>query len=67
MLSISRRVGERIVIGDGIIIEVVAILRGKVRLGIVAPLSTPIFREELLKPKPPADPKPGAPKPPWEE
>ena len=53
MLSLSRRVGERIVIGcgRGIVVEVRRIDRrtGKVMLGIAAPRKIPIFREELLE------------------
>jgi carbon storage regulator len=47
MLTISRRVGERILIGDGIVIEVVEVSGGTVRLGITAPREQRIFREEL--------------------
>lgn len=48
MLVISRRLGERIMIGDNIVLTVVDIDRGKIRLGIEAPRSVGIFREELL-------------------
>ncbi|HEY2477626.1 MAG TPA: carbon storage regulator CsrA [Solirubrobacterales bacterium] len=47
MLTISRRTGERILIGDGIVIEVVEVSGGSVRLGITAPREQRIFREEL--------------------
>lgn len=47
MLTISRRTGERILIGDGIVIEVVEISGGSVRLGITAPREQRIYREEL--------------------
>jgi carbon storage regulator len=47
MLTISRRAGERILIGDGIVIEVVEISGGSVRLGITAPREQRIYREEL--------------------
>ena len=47
MLTISRRVGERILIGDGIVIEVVEVSGGNVRLGITAPKEQRIYREEL--------------------
>jgi len=47
MLTISRRVGERILIGDGIVIEVVEVSGGSVRLGITAPKELRIYREEL--------------------
>jgi carbon storage regulator len=47
MLTISRRAGERIVIGDGIVVEVVEVSGGNVRLGITAPPEQRIYREEL--------------------
>jgi carbon storage regulator len=47
MLTIARRVGERIVIGDGIVVEVVEVSGGTVRLGITAPPELRIYREEL--------------------
>jgi carbon storage regulator len=48
MLVLSRKLGEKIYIGDNICITVVDIDRGKIRLGIEAPRSVPIFRQELL-------------------
>ncbi len=48
MLVLSRKLGEKICIGDNICITVVDIDRGKIRLGIDAPRDIPIFREELL-------------------
>jgi len=50
MLVLSRKLGERIYIGDDICVTVVAIDRGKVRLGIEAPRSVPVHRQELLDP-----------------
>jgi carbon storage regulator len=48
MLVLSRREGERIVIGPDIVVEVVECSRGKrVRLGISAPQEVAIYREEL--------------------
>jgi len=47
MLTISRRQGERILIGDGIVVEVVEVSGGSVRLGITAPREQRIYREEL--------------------
>lgn len=49
MLVLSRRIGERIVIGDGILVTVVATGGDRVRLGVSAPAATPIHREEIWK------------------
>ena len=47
MLRISRRAGERIMLGDDVIVEVVEVRGGTVRLAIEAPRSLPVYREEL--------------------
>jgi carbon storage regulator len=47
MLRITRRTGERIILGDDVIIEVTEIRGQTVRLGIDAPRSVPIYREEI--------------------
>ena len=47
MLRITRRAGERIVLGDDVIVEVTEIKGGIVRLGIEAPRSVPVYREEI--------------------
>lgn len=57
MLVLSRKLGEKIMIGEGdgqVVITVVDIDRGKIRLGIEAPRDVPIYRQELLGTKPPA-------------
>lgn len=54
MLVLSRKLGEKILIGDNISITVVDIDRGKIRLGIEAPRSVPVFRQELLPQQPAA-------------
>ena len=48
MLILSRKLGEKIIIGHNIEVVVVDIDRGKVRLGIEAPAGIPIHREEIL-------------------
>jgi carbon storage regulator len=52
MLVLSRKVGERLWIGDNIAITVVRIAQGVVRLGIEAPEETAIVREELRQQQP---------------
>ncbi|MBL8867140.1 MAG: carbon storage regulator [Planctomycetia bacterium] len=50
MLVLSRKLGEKIFIGETICITVVDIDRGKIRLGIQAPRDVPIYRQELVPP-----------------
>ncbi len=47
MLVLSRKVGERILIGDDIAVTVVRVAQGMVRIGVEAPQETPIVREEI--------------------
>ena len=47
MLILSRKPGERIVIADNIVVTVTEVARGRVRLGIEAPPSVRVVREEL--------------------
>lgn len=49
MLVLSRKLFEKIHIGDNIIITVVDIERGKIKLGIEAPREVPVHREELIR------------------
>jgi carbon storage regulator len=47
MLRITRRSGERIRLGDDVIVEVLEVRGGTVRIGIDAPRSLLIYREEI--------------------
>ena len=47
MLVLSRKLGEKIVIGDNIVITVVKIDRNQIRIGIEAPHEVPVYREEI--------------------
>ncbi len=53
MLVLSRKVGERILVGDQITITVVRVTNGGVRLGIEAPGELTVVREEVVKDKRP--------------
>ena len=48
MLVLSRRVGESIVIGDGIVVTVLDIRGDVVRVGVDAPREVKVHRQELL-------------------
>lgn len=47
MLMMTRRAGQKIVLGDNITIEVVEVTGNTVRLGVNAPRSVPVYREEI--------------------
>ena len=47
MLVLSRKVGERLVIADNIVVEVVRIRGNRITLGVVAPEDVKIMRSEL--------------------
>lgn len=47
MLVLSRKLGEKIVIGDNIVITVVKIDRNQIRIGIEAPSDISVYREEI--------------------
>jgi carbon storage regulator len=47
VLIITRRAGERIMVGDDIVIEIMEIVGNSVRVGIRAPRAVPVYREEI--------------------
>jgi carbon storage regulator len=47
MLVLSRKTGERIQIGGGIELEVLAVQGSRVKLGITCPREIPVVRAEL--------------------
>ena len=49
MLVLSRRKGESVVIGNEVIVTVVDVRGDQIRLGIDAPRSVPVHREEVFR------------------
>jgi carbon storage regulator len=47
MLVLTRKTNQSIMIGDDIEISVLAVMGEKVRIGIEAPRSVPVFRREV--------------------
>jgi carbon storage regulator len=64
MLVLSRKPGEKIIIGDKITLTVVSIQGDRVRLGIEAPRDIPILREGLTPRTEPTQDEPKTPLPP---
>ena len=48
MLVLSRKLGEKIVIGENIVLTIVAIKGNQIRVGVEAPRSVSVWRGELL-------------------
>jgi carbon storage regulator len=55
MLVLSRREGERVKLGDSIVVTVIGVSGDKVRLGIKAPSDVLVLREELEPHEKPAE------------
>ena len=47
MLMMTRRAGQKIIVGDDVTIEVVEVAGNTVRIGVNAPRSVPVYREEI--------------------
>ena len=48
MLILSRKVNEKIVIGDDISVSIIEIRGDQVRIGVDAPKSVKVFRQEVF-------------------
>jgi carbon storage regulator len=47
MLILTRRVGEVLMIGDDVQVTVLGVKGNQVRIGVAAPASVPVHREEI--------------------
>lgn len=49
MLILERKLNESILVGSDVVIEIVEVRGNKVRLGITAPRSIPVHRQEVVE------------------
>jgi carbon storage regulator len=49
MLIVTRRIGERIMIGSDVSVTVLGVKGNQVRIGVEAPKSVPVHREEIFE------------------
>jgi carbon storage regulator len=47
MLIITRRAGQKVMLGDDVTVHVMEIVGNSVRIGVEAPKSLPVYREEI--------------------
>lgn len=47
MLILTRRVGETLMIGDGVTVTVLGVKGNQIRIGVNAPKHMPVHREEI--------------------
>jgi len=49
MLVLTRKSGESLMIGDDVVVTIVEVRGNQVKIGVNAPESVKVYREELLK------------------
>ncbi|MFW3388295.1 UNVERIFIED_CONTAM: carbon storage regulator CsrA [Kocuria sp. CPCC 205274] len=59
MLVLTRRVGEKLVIGEEINVTILGVKGNQVRMGVNAPKDVTVHREEIYKRIKDGEPKPG--------
>ena len=49
MLILTRRIGEKLVIGENVVVTILAAKGCQIRIGIEAPRDVPVHREEIFQ------------------
>ena len=49
MLILTRRVNEKLMVGDDVTVTVLSISGNQVRIGVTAPRHVPVYREEIYE------------------
>lgn len=49
MLILTRRIGEKLIIGEDVVVTILGVNGGQIRVGVDAPKDVDVHREEIWK------------------